>query len=76
MGLPPEKWKDTWDKIKANQRAEAKLENRVRNTEQPEANLGFHWLLGCHPSDKLRHLDFLKITYCRNIVIYSTDLLW
>uniref|UniRef100_A0A8C7QZQ6 SET binding factor 1 n=1 Tax=Oncorhynchus mykiss TaxID=8022 RepID=A0A8C7QZQ6_ONCMY len=28
LGLPPEKWKDTWDKIKANQRAEAKLENR------------------------------------------------
>uniref|UniRef100_A0A8C7R203 SET binding factor 1 n=1 Tax=Oncorhynchus mykiss TaxID=8022 RepID=A0A8C7R203_ONCMY len=24
LGLPPEKWKDTWDKIKANQRAEAK----------------------------------------------------
>uniref|UniRef100_A0A673XU07 SET binding factor 1 n=1 Tax=Salmo trutta TaxID=8032 RepID=A0A673XU07_SALTR len=22
LGLPPEKWKDTWDKIKANQRAE------------------------------------------------------
>uniref|UniRef100_A0A674EZG0 SET binding factor 1 n=1 Tax=Salmo trutta TaxID=8032 RepID=A0A674EZG0_SALTR len=28
LGLPPEKWKDTWDKIKANQRVEAKLENR------------------------------------------------
>uniref|UniRef100_A0A4W5KDN8 SET binding factor 1 n=1 Tax=Hucho hucho TaxID=62062 RepID=A0A4W5KDN8_9TELE len=28
LGLPPEKWKDTWDKIKANQRTESKLENR------------------------------------------------
>uniref|UniRef100_A0A4W5KVE8 SET binding factor 1 n=1 Tax=Hucho hucho TaxID=62062 RepID=A0A4W5KVE8_9TELE len=36
LGLPPEKWKDTWDKIKANQRTESKLENRVRNAGQPE----------------------------------------
>ncbi|KAL0962853.1 hypothetical protein UPYG_G00346360 [Umbra pygmaea] len=28
LGLPPEKWRETWDKIKANQRAEAKLESR------------------------------------------------
>ncbi|KAJ8006976.1 hypothetical protein DPEC_G00112780 [Dallia pectoralis] len=29
LGLPPEKWKETWDKIKATQRSETKLESRA-----------------------------------------------
>uniref|UniRef100_A0A6Q2XD78 SET binding factor 1 n=1 Tax=Esox lucius TaxID=8010 RepID=A0A6Q2XD78_ESOLU len=29
LGLPPEKWKETWDKIKATQRSEARLESRT-----------------------------------------------
>ena len=30
LGQTSEKWKDTWDKIKTTQRAEAKLESKVR----------------------------------------------
>uniref|UniRef100_A0A671RR09 Myotubularin-related protein 5-like n=1 Tax=Sinocyclocheilus anshuiensis TaxID=1608454 RepID=A0A671RR09_9TELE len=31
LGQPMEKWKDTWDKIKAAQRVESRLESRVRD---------------------------------------------
>uniref|UniRef100_A0A673XL77 SET binding factor 1 n=1 Tax=Salmo trutta TaxID=8032 RepID=A0A673XL77_SALTR len=41
LGLPPEKWKDTWDKIKANQRAEAKVSlRRSQGVYLPESGVG------------------------------------
>uniref|UniRef100_A0A4W5R120 SET binding factor 1 n=1 Tax=Hucho hucho TaxID=62062 RepID=A0A4W5R120_9TELE len=47
LGLPPEKWKDTWDKIKANQRADSLLmssnlshQRRSQGVYLPESGVG------------------------------------
>lgn len=34
LGQTSDKWKDTWDKIKASQRAEPKLESKVRRLKR------------------------------------------